>query len=168
MAMTVKERIEENPLLDVAILSHGFASHMRDYDILIEAMWGEKEWGDAKGRYLCRFTHCPEAHVLTSIGDEAWRQAWTDTFIDYAEWQKNGEPEGFVWGVCWSDAYPGLKYVDNSELAAKWTRRFGKEMHETVLETNAFTLQLIFNEFTITKISDEVGIIDKVLIPLKA
>jgi hypothetical protein len=28
--MTVKERIEGNPLLDVAILSHGFAAHMRD------------------------------------------------------------------------------------------------------------------------------------------
>src|SRR2546427_1125923 len=77
--MTVKERIEGNPLLDVAILSHGFAPHMRDYDILIEAMWGQKEWGDEKGRYLCRFAHCPEAHVVTSIGDEAWRQAWADT-----------------------------------------------------------------------------------------
>jgi len=166
--MRVKERIEENPLLDVAVLAHGFAPYMRDYDILIEAMWGKKEWGDAKGRYLCRFTHCPEAHVVTSVGDEAWRQAWADTLIDYAEWQKDGEPEGYVWGVCWSMAYPGLRYIENSQLAAEWSERLGKEMHESELETNAFILRLIFHDFSIEKVSDEVGIIDKVLIPLKA
>ena len=90
------------------------------------------------------------------------------TALDYAEWEKNGEPEGFVWGVCWSMAYPGLRYVDNSELAAKWSKEFETEMHEAEIETNAFTLRLIFHDFTITKISDEGGIIDKVLIPLNA
>jgi hypothetical protein len=166
--MNVKERVKENYLLDVAILSHGFAPHMRDYDVLIEAMWGEKEWGDARGRYLCRFSHCPEAHCVTVLNGAAWRQSWADTFIDYAEWEKNGTPEGFVWGVCWSMAYPGMRYVDNSELAAKWSKEFEMEMHEAEIETNAFTLRLIFHDFTITKISDEVGIIDKALIPLKA
>jgi hypothetical protein len=166
--MTVRERIEANPLLDVAILSHGFAPHMRDYDLLMEAMWGEKEWGDAKGRYICRFTHCPEAHVVTSVGGETWRQSWVDTFIDYAEWEKRGEPEGYVWGVCWSMAYPGMRYVENSEPAARWSERFGKDMHEAEIETNAFTLRLVFHDFSIKKISEEVSIIDKVLIPLKA
>ena len=166
--MNVKERVDENPLLDVAILSHGFASYMRDYDVLIEAMWGEKEWGDKRGRYLCRFTHCPEAHVVTSVSDGAWCQSWDDTFIDYVEWQKNGEPEGYVWGVCWSMAYPGLRYIENSQLAARWSERHGKEMHEAELETNAFILRLIFHDFSITKIRDEVDVIDKALIPLKA
>lgn len=165
--MTIKERVEENPLLDVAVLSHGFAPHMRDYDLLIEAMWGRKEWGDAKGRYLCRFTHCPEAHVVTSVGDETWRQSWADIFIDYAEWEKGGEPEGYVWGVRWSLADPGMKYVENSEAAAKWSQRFGKEMHEAEIETNAFTLRLVFHDFSIEKLSGEVGVIDKILIPLK-
>jgi len=123
--MMVKERIEENPLLDVAVLTHGFAPYMRDYDVLIEAMWGEKEW------------------------------------------QKNGEPEGYVWGVSWSMAYLGLRYIENSQPAAKWSERFGKEMHEAVLETNAFILRLVFHDFSIDRLSDEVGIIDKVLIPLK-
>ena len=165
--MKVKERIEENPLLDVAILSHGFAPHMRDYDVLIEAMWGEKEWGDARGRYLCRFLHCPEAHIITRLSSATWRQSWDDTFADYEEWQKVGEPEGFVWGVCWSDAYPGLKYVENSPLALKWTKEFQTEMHEAIIETNAFSIQLVFHDFTITKLSDQVEIIDKLLFPLK-
>lgn len=152
--MTVKERIDENPLLDVAILSHGFVPYMRDYDILFEAMWGEKEWGDAKGHYLCRFTHCPEAQVITSVSDETWSQSWSDTFIDYAEWEAGGEPEGYVWGVCWSMAYPGMKYVENSKLAERWGQRLKKEMHEAEVETNAFTLRLIFHDFIIKKISE--------------
>lgn len=61
-----------------------------------------------------------------------------------------------------------MRYIDNSELAVKWSREFEAEMHEAEIETNAFTLRLIFHDFTITKISDEVGVIDKVLIPLKA
>lgn len=166
--MNVEEKIKANPLLDVAIFSHGFAPYMRDYNVLIEAMWGEKVWGDAKGRYLCRFLHCPEAHLVTTLSGAAWHQAWADTFINYAEWEKNGEPVGFVWGVCYSDACPGLSYVDNSELAAKWSREIEKEMHEAIIETNAFTLWLIFHDFTITKISDEVRILDKVMFPLKA
>lgn len=164
--MNVKERIEQNPLLDVAILSHGFAPYMRDYDVLIEAMWGEKEWGDASGRYLCRFSHCPEARLVNCLGGTGWRQSWADVFTNCDEWEKTGAPEGFVWGVCWSLAYPGLTYIDNSELAAKWSEEIEKEMHESTIETNAFTLNLIFHDFTITKISDEVSVINKVLTPI--
>jgi hypothetical protein len=167
MVITAKERIEGNPLLDVAVLSHGFAPHMRDYDILIEAMWGEKEWGDAKGRYLCRFTYCPEAHVITSVGEESWIKSWEDTFADYAKWEKAGAPDGYVWGVCWSLAYPGMRYIENSDVAAKWSKLFRKLMHEAEIETNAFILRLVFHDFSIEKISDEVGVLDKVLIPLK-
>jgi hypothetical protein len=167
MAKTTREKIEDNPLLDVGVLSHGFAPHMRDYDIVFEAMWGEKEWGDAKGRYLCRFTYCPEARVVTSVGGEAWIQSWDETFKNYAKWEKAGAQEGYVWGVCWSMAYPGMQYIENSHLAALWSQRFGKQMHEAELETNAFILRLVFHDFSIEKISDEVGVLDKVLFPLK-
>ncbi len=164
--MSVKATFEEYSLYDVAILSHCFAPHMRDYDILIEAMWGVHEWGDARGRYLCRFTHCPEAHLLTDLSDEGWRKSWADTFIDYAAWERDNAPEGFVWGVCWSNAYPGFKYVDNSKLAAKWTERFERDMHETFIETEVFTLQLIFHDFIINKVSDDLGVVEKTMIPL--
>lgn len=36
--MTMKEKLSEyGGFLDVGILSHGFAPHMRDYDIVFEA-----------------------------------------------------------------------------------------------------------------------------------
>ncbi len=164
--MPVKEKLEENELCDVAILAHGFAPYMRDYDVLIETMWGFKEGEYTRGRYLCCFTHCPEAHLITMIRDENWLKSWSDTFIDYATWEKSDEPGGFIWGVCWSNAYPGFSYVENSELAAKWSLRFQKEMHEATIETNVFTLQLIFHDFIIKKVSDEVAVIDKFSIPV--
>jgi hypothetical protein len=165
--VTVKEKLEQQPIYDVAVLRHGFAEYMRDYHVLIEAMWGTKEWGDEKGTYLLRFSHCPLARLETRLSDETWRASWDERFTDYERWSAGGEPEGFVWGARWSDAYPGVTYVDSSALAAEWTARFQQPMHEVTLETNVFTLTLVFHDFSITKVGDDVSVIDNVLIPLK-
>lgn len=109
--MSVKERLSEyGDFIDMGILRHGFAAHMRDYDVLFEALWGKKEWADEKGTYLLRFTHCPEATTKTRVSESHWKEAWSDTFIDHSEWQAAGEPTGFVWGACWSTAYPGRRF----------------------------------------------------------
>src|SRR5450631_3628284 len=127
--MTVKERLGDySNFIDVGILRHGFAAHMRDYEVLFEALWGHKEWADAKGTYLLRFTHCPEATTRTAVPDAGWKQAWSDVFVDHAEWVAAGEPEGIVWGACWSTAYPGLSYIDESTRARDWSERLGKPM----------------------------------------
>jgi hypothetical protein len=165
--MTVKERLAEyGGFVDVAILTHGFAAHMRDYDLLFDALWGRKEWADAKGTYRLRFTHCPEAMTVTKVSDAGWKQAWSDVFIDHARWVAAGEPDGFVWGACWSTAYPGLSYVDDSARARQWSERLGKPMHEVVIETEVFELRVVFHEFIVTKLNDEVRVIDKVMFPL--
>ncbi|MCK7483536.1 MAG: hypothetical protein M0C28_45785 [Candidatus Moduliflexus flocculans] len=167
--MTVKERlVEYGGFIDVGILNHGFAPHLRDYDVLFEALWGKKKWADAKGTYRLRFSHCPEATILTRVPDASWKQAWADVFIDYDQWVAAGEPNGFVWGACWSMAYPGLRYIDDSVRARQWSERMGKPMHEVIIETEAFQLQLVFHDFTVTKLSDEVSIIDKIMFPIKA
>ena len=42
--MTVKERLDDyGGFVDVGIFHHGFAPHMRDYDVVFEAMWGRKK-----------------------------------------------------------------------------------------------------------------------------
>jgi hypothetical protein len=160
--VTVKDKLNEYELLDVAILQHGFAPFMRDYDVLVEG-----SWQNAHGRYLYRFTHCPEAHVTTRLKDENWRGSWSDLYTDYEQWMETGGPPGFVWGVCWSSAYPGLTYVDDSSLAAEWSKRFQKPMHEVTIETQVFHLQIVFQDVVISKLSDEVKLIDKVNIPLE-
>lgn len=165
--MTVKERLAEYAgFIDVGILNHGFAPHMRDYDVLFEALWGKKKWADAKGTYRLRFTHCPEATTVTKVSDAGWKQAWSDVFIDHAKWIEAGQPEGFVWGACWSSAYPGLSYIDDSPRAREWSERLREPMHEVVIETEAFQLQVVFNDFMVTKLNDEVRVVDKVMFPL--
>lgn len=161
--MSVKERLEEyGGFVDVGILNHGFAPHMRDYDVVFEALWGTKEWADAKGTYRLRFSHCPEVTTTTTVSDSMWKQSWSDIFIDHSQWVTAGAPEGFVWGVCWSNAYPGLSYIDDSPRAMQWCERLGKPMHEVSIATEVLQLQIVFHDFTVTKLNDTVQVVDKV------
>jgi len=148
---TFRERIENDDLFfDSPVISHGFAPYARDYDVVIDvpaALPPDIPIGDhvgsyIKGRFRYRFTHCPEAHVVTALRDETWRQSWDDVLTDYAKWEAAGQPAGFVWGVNWADGYPGMSYVDDSAAAASWTERLGREMHAIAIETNTFVLRL--------------------------
>jgi hypothetical protein len=165
--MTVKDKLAEyGGFVDVGILSHSFAPHMRDYDVVFEALWGKEKWADARGTYRLRFSHCPEVTTRTAVPDSGWRQAWSDIFIDHSQWVAAGEPEGFVWGACWSTAYPGLSYIDDSPRARQWSDRLGKPMYEISIATEAFELRVVFHDFTVTKLNDTVRVLDKVMFPL--
>jgi hypothetical protein len=156
------DRVEDDELFyDSAIVSHGYAPHLRDYDVVIDvvaALPAEVPKGDTvgnyiKGRYRYRFTHCPEAHVISSIGDDGWRESWDDVFIDYERWEAAGNPEGVVWGVNWADAEPGLSYVTDSSSAASWTERLGHKMHEVIIRTNFFVLRLICHDLRVEQLA---------------
>jgi hypothetical protein len=167
--MSVKARLADyGGFMDVGILSHGFATHMRDYDVIFEALWGKTKWADAKGTYRLRFTHCPEVMTMTAVSESAWKQAWSDVYVDHSRWVAAGEPDGFVWGACWSTAYPGLSYREDSALARQWPERFGLPMHEATIATEAYRIQIVFHDFTVTKLSDDVRVLDKVMFPLDA
>jgi hypothetical protein len=158
----VRELIEQDELFfDSAIISHGYAPHMRDYDIVIDrpaalpdgVPIGESVGSYIEARYRFRFTHCPEVQVKTEVPDEAWREAWDDIFTDYQAWKRAGNPEGFVWGVNWTEAYPGLRYIADSPAAASWTERLGHEMHEAWVVTGVFILRLVFHELRIDQLA---------------
>jgi hypothetical protein len=119
------------------------------------------------GHYLFTFSHCPIANVRSTVRDEFWKQSWDDVFTDFERWKQEGEPEGFVWGACWSMAYPGLEYVSPSKLARAWSRRLGRPMHEVTLETEAFHLQLVFHDVNVKQLDDTVSIVDKAIHFLK-
>src|SRR5215212_1496886 len=160
--MTVQEKLEEYPMFDVAILRHGYTSYMRDYDVIAEI---GGVGGTGSGVYRYRFTHCVQISTRTLVRDEIWQKSWDDLFIDYQRWLEADTPIGFVWGACWSMAYPGLSYLAESAMAEEWSKRLQKPMHEVEIETQAFYLQLIFHDILIDKLSDEVSVIDKAIIP---
>lgn len=154
---SVRERIERDDLFfDNALIAHGYAPHMRDYDVVIDVVASRP---DAPGSYVAervryRFTHCVEATTRTTVGADAWRRSWDDVLIDRDAWLAAGEPDGYVWGVKWSAASPGLRYVEHSGRAAEWTERIGREMHEVSIETNAFEIHLVFHDFVVDQLAE--------------
>src|SRR4029077_4452988 len=104
------------------------------------------------GRYRYCFTHCPEAHNRSRVGDESWRCSWDDVFLDWEAWKAAGKPGGFVWGVNWAMAWPGLSYVTDSPLAESWTERLGHERHEVTVETYTYLLRLICHDFQVQQL----------------
>jgi hypothetical protein len=149
-----RELLEGWPLFDGAIVRHGFAPFMRDYDVLVESSVAAPDGSGSymEGRYRLRFTHCVRAVVWSALDATAWRTSWDDSFIDYAAWERAGAPEGYVWGVEYMEAYPGGKLLDDSIDAAEWTNQIGAPMHEVVIETNGHRINLIFHALKVHRV----------------
>ncbi len=145
----------KDPLFDSAIVRHGFAPYMRDYDVIVEVPAAKPDGSGSyiEGQYRYRFTHCVEAHVVTTVKPETWKVSWGDDFIDYAAWEEAECPEGYVWGVEFSDAYPGAKRILDSERAISWTEALGRRMHEIEVETNAFLIRLVCHDLRIDQLA---------------
>jgi len=159
--MTIDDiKLEE--IYDVAIIRHGFADYVRDYRFEIEANW----IGYLAGRYVLTFTHCYELSYKILVDDNTIRKSWDDLFIDFETWEKNNEPEGFVWGTNWSLAYPGFEEILDSEKAKNWSKRLDKEMKEVRLQANSFEINLIYESWNLKKINENTSLINQVKIPL--
>ncbi len=143
------------PLFDSAIIGHGFAPYMRDYDVIVEVPAAKPDGTGSyiEGRYRYRFTHCVAAAAETAVPSKTWTRSWADEFTSYAAWEAAGSPDGFVWGVEWADAYPGASTVIDSARAAEWSHRLGRAMHEVEIETNAYTLRLICHDLQIEQLA---------------
>ena len=147
MASGITEKLRAELFFDSAIVEHRFVPYLRDYDVLIDVPAARPNGRGSyiEGRYRYRFTHCPIAQVATAVRDEVWRVSWADLFTDYGAWERAGTPDGYVWGVCYSEAYPGLTYIADSRLAREWSARFGYPMHEVQIETNGHNLTIVFS-----------------------
>jgi hypothetical protein len=155
-ADTVAQRIERDELFfDSAIVQHSFTPFMRDYDVIVDVPAAKPDGGGSYivGRYRYRFTHCTEAIARTTVTAKAWQASWDDLFTDRETWERAGEPAGYVWGVEWADAYPGLTYVQQSERAAGWTELVARQMHEVQIESNVLHLTLVFHDLRIDQLA---------------
>ena len=147
--------------MDFAVLEHRFLPHARDYSVIIQDCLGADP-----GEHQLVFTHCVRADYETRVGDAIFAKSWDDVFCDFKAWKAGGEPDGFVWGVNWSNAYPGISVIEPSLLADEWSRRIGKSFYEIVLETNTFWLRLIFHAIRHQKLSANTTTISAVTIPV--
>jgi hypothetical protein len=102
MAHPAEDLLSWLPALDFAVLEHRIPAHGRDYAMLVQDCLGSDP-----GTHEVTFTHCVEFHYETRVRDDVWPVSWSDDFTDYERWMEAGEPQGYVWGTNWSNAYPG-------------------------------------------------------------
>ena len=149
------------PDCDFGVMDHGFVPHGRDYSFLVESSMGKRP-----GRHQVQFTHVAELSYATAVADDVWARSWGEAFVDYQSWLDAGEPDGYVWGTCWSMAWPGIRAIEPSARAAAWATRLGNSMHEVEIETDRFRINLIFHTLRWAKVSDETSTVPSVAIPL--
>ena len=129
-------------LYDAAITSHRFARFLRDYLVVVE----RRAEGEHGAPYTYVFTRCVFAETRSVLSADTWDESW-DTPTDLGSWNKTGS-RGFAWGVEWANV-EGASQVPNSARAGDWSSRLHRPMREVVIETNVFTLTLVFSELRV-------------------
>ena len=61
-------------VFDQAIVFHGFADYMRDYEVFIYAT-ADPRTGIRPKHLLYRFTHCVRATATTALSPENWKRS---------------------------------------------------------------------------------------------
>lgn len=148
---------------DFGVMEHGFLPHGRDYRFLIQDSLCRDP-----GTYELIFTHIVDFRYETRVGDTTWQHSWADEYTDYARWTQAGSPDGYVFGTEWSLAYPGLSVSPPSPEAVRWSQRLQRSMSSVTLETDRFSIALIFHSVQHKKLSIAMGAVKQVLIPLQA
>ncbi|MGM1060086.1 YxiG-like protein [Saccharothrix sp. Mg75] len=135
-------------IFDHALLFHGFADHMRDYDVFVQVS-ADPRTGIPPAHLRYRFKHCVRATTTTTLPPQLWSRSLDDRLLDI---EQDGGPEGYVWGVRWQVLYPGAKLLPGTAETGAWSDRLGLPFHEAVIEANAHTLSLVFSDLVVDRV----------------
>lgn len=143
--ITVKQLLQREDFFDAAILRHGFTDYMRDYELIV----GARDGPPHTDMHKYQFVGCVVAqyHIPLARPDAgpALARSFPDDFVfSGPDYPAKDDPQGFIWGVRCTIAYPGLTYIDDGAFAEQWSKLLGRTMHEVVVETNLFLLRLVF------------------------
>ncbi|MGA8401064.1 MAG: hypothetical protein WB697_14330 [Stellaceae bacterium] len=142
------------PQYDFAVLRHGFLSHGRDYELVVQT------YGRGTDRIV--LTHVVVANYETAVAPEAWATSWDDVFLDY---DRAKDLEGYVWGTNWSLAYPGLSFPEEDPDVAKWSKLLARQMYGALLETDRLRLKFVFADVKTERLSEDTAPIRRVIFP---
>ncbi|WP_327003023.1 hypothetical protein OHA72_49400 [Dactylosporangium sp. NBC_01737] len=136
-------------VFDQAIVFHGFADYMRDYDVFVYAA-ADPRLGIAPEHLRYRFKHCVRVLATSALSPQIWRQSLDERLVDCTQ---DGDLNGYVWGVKWQALYPGMNLVQDSIDAQRWSREVGLPFYEATIKTNSHNISLIFSDLVV----DDVG-----------
>jgi len=132
-------------VFDEAIVFHGFATYMRDYEVVIETSAAPSTGIPTRFlRFL--FVNCVRADVTTALSPAGWAGSLDERLIDAAT---GIDLDGYVWGVKWQALYPGFAFVPDSGLARSWSADVGIPFHEVRAQANGHTLTLVFSDLRV-------------------
>jgi hypothetical protein len=130
---------------DQAVVFHGFADYMRDYDVFVHAI-ADPRTGIRPVYLRYRFICCVQADVTSSLSPATWKRSMDERLVDY---KKGRDLRGYVWGVRWQLLYPGMDLVQDSADARRWTDKLGVPFHQALIEANAQRISLIFTDLAV-------------------
>ncbi|WP_378742227.1 hypothetical protein [Nocardia brasiliensis] len=136
-------------VFDQAIVYHGFADYMRDYDIFIYAT-ADPRTGIQPEYVRYRFKYCVRVTAATALPVDVWARSLDERLIDY---ETGCDRDGYVWGVCWQVLYPGAALRLDSEEAATWSAQLRLPFYEAKIETNGHNLSLIFADLEVESVT---------------
>jgi hypothetical protein len=137
-------------MFDNALLYHGFAPYMRDYEMVVYESTDPRS-GIAPRYLQFVFRNCPEVHVRSSLRPEVWSRSTCDDLIEARHVTK--DTRGYVWGVMSQDLYPGPHIVQDSARARQWTEQSGIRFHEVNIAANAHHINIVFSELSVQEIA---------------
>jgi hypothetical protein len=132
-------------VFDQAIVYHGFAGYMRDYEVFLYAA-ADPRTGIRPEHLRYRFTHCVRATITSAVAPAIWKRSLDDRLLDH---ERGRDLDGYVWGVRWQALYPGMRLVPYSAEARRWSRELGLPFHEAAIETNGHNLSLVFSDLAV-------------------
>jgi hypothetical protein len=132
-------------VFDQALVFHGFADYMRDYDVFVYAT-ADPRTGIAPEHLRYRFKHCVRAVVTSALTPQIWKQSLDERLVDY---EQGHVLDGYVWGVKWQALYPGISLARDSVDAERWSNELGIPFYEAAIETNGHNVSLVFSDLVV-------------------
>jgi hypothetical protein len=132
-------------VFDQALVFHGFADYMRDYDVFVYTT-ADPRTGIAPEHLRYRFKHCVRATVTSALTVEVWQRSMDERLVDF---EQGRELEGYVWGVRWQNLYPGMTLVSESAEAQRWADALGTPFHEMTIEAGGHHVSLVFADLVV-------------------
>jgi hypothetical protein len=139
----IQEAFDE--VFDQAVVFHGFTDYMRDYDVFIYVTAGPGT-GIAPEHRRYRFKYCVRALVTSALSAQLWSRSLDERLVDH---NQGVDRNGYVWGVKWQNLYPGMRLVEESADAQRWSRDLDLSFHEATIETNGHDISLVFADLMV-------------------
>lgn len=140
-------------IFDDALVLHGYAPHLRDYDLYVDAWPGVGAAHRTTRHLRYRFTHCVRASATSAVPPEVWARSLDDRLLDRAVLDGPAEEiTGYVWAVEWQCLYPGVTLLEPSQETARWESALGIPFHTARVGTNGHDLELVFSDLVVSTV----------------